>query len=54
MGFGPEWRASNEYEPNHEAVFSVGSCFGEFNYCNCIITCEPLLRLDNCGQLILT
>ena len=22
MGFGGEWRASNGYEPNHEAVFS--------------------------------
>ena len=31
-------------------MFSVGSCFGEFNYCNCTITCEPLLLLDNCGQ----
>ena len=26
---------------SNEVVFLVGSCFGEFNYCNCIITFEP-------------
>ena len=31
---GESGRASKQ--PRHEAVFSVGSCFGEFNYCNCI------------------
>ena len=38
-GFGGEWRASKEL--SHEAVFPAGSCFGEFNYCNCIIMFEP-------------